>query len=70
MPRSRRAGLGVPDNPEEGIYIDTGDGTWGLVRRSATEPVLRVTTEARDQSAADELHHELVAGLLEIATSG
>jgi phosphomannomutase len=64
-----RLGTAIPHDPEEGICVDPGDSTWGLVRRSATEAVLRVTTEARDPAAADELHEELVAGLLEGAST-
>jgi phosphomannomutase len=60
-----RLGIDAPDDPEEGIRVDTGHGTWGLVRRSATEPVLRVTTEARDLAAANQLYEELLAGLVD-----
>ena len=39
------------------------DGAWGLIRRSATEPVLRVTAEAPGAAAAADLHDELVSVL-------
>jgi phosphomannomutase len=38
------------------------DGAWGLGRRSATEPTLRVSVEARSQLAVDELHAKLRMG--------
>lgn len=52
---------GVRD-PEQGLRVDR-DGAWGLVRQSATEPVLRLTVEARSRAAADHLHDELQAAL-------
>jgi phosphomannomutase len=51
------AGAGVRD-PEQGLRIER-DGAWGLVRQSATEPVLRLTVEAHSEAAADDLHAEL-----------
>ena len=50
----------APDDPETGLSVER-DGAWGLIRRSATEPVLRVTAEARSPEAAADLHDELVA---------
>ena len=47
-------------NAEDGISLERGDA-WALVRRSATEPVLRVTAEARTAEAAKALHVELLA---------
>ncbi|MFB6192418.1 MAG: phosphoglucosamine mutase [Haloarculaceae archaeon] len=38
----------------DGVRVDAGDG-WFLVRASGTEPVVRVTAEARDPGRADEL---------------
>lgn len=38
----------------DGVRVDTEDG-WFLVRPSGTEPVVRVTAEARDLDAADAL---------------
>src|SRR3712207_7259148 len=40
------------------VRIERGDA-WGLVRQSATEPVLRITVEARDAPTAEQLHQEL-----------
>ena len=51
-------------DPEEGLLV-ARDGAWGLVRQSATEPVLRVTVEARSPAAADDLHAELQSALRE-----
>jgi phosphomannomutase len=50
----------APDDPETGLSVER-DGAWGLIRRSATEPVLRVTAEAPRAEAAADLHDELVA---------
>ncbi|MFD1599410.1 phosphoglucosamine mutase [Halobellus rarus] len=38
----------------DGLRVDTGDG-WFLVRPSGTEPLVRVTAEARDESLTDDL---------------
>jgi len=38
----------------DGVRVDTGDG-WFLVRASGTEPLVRVTAEARDSDRSDEL---------------
>lgn len=61
--------LGRPHaDAHTGIRLASEDDAWGLLRLSATEPVWRVTVEARTQPAADALHDELRAMLLE-ATS-
>jgi phosphomannomutase len=52
-------GLGAAD-PDVGVRLELGDGAWALVRRSATEPVLRVTVEAPDEATAEALHSHLV----------
>ncbi|MCU4742746.1 phosphoglucosamine mutase [Halobacteria archaeon AArc-m2/3/4] len=41
----------------DGVRVDTGDG-WFLIRPSGTEPVVRVTAEARDETRADALAAE------------
>ena len=51
--------LAPPEDPETGLSVQRG-GAWGLIRRSATEPVLRVTAEAPSAEAAADLHDELV----------
>ena len=38
----------------DGLRVDTGDG-WFLVRPSGTEPLVRVTAEARDEPLTDDL---------------
>jgi phosphomannomutase len=58
-----RFGVPAPADPEEGVLLEGGEGTWGLVRLSATEPVLRLTAEAATAGAADALHAELRATL-------
>ena len=52
----------------DGVRVDHGDG-WMLVRASGTQPLVRVTAEARDPDRADEL---LAAGraLVERARDG
>jgi phosphomannomutase len=55
-------GLEAPQDPEVGLIVERGD-SWGLVRRSATEPVLKLTTEAPKPRAASTLHEELLAAL-------
>jgi phosphomannomutase len=46
-----------------GVEIERGDGLWGLVRRSATEPVLRVTVEGPEDAAVQALHAEVLEAL-------
>ena len=52
--------VSAPADPETGLSVRR-DGAWGLIRRSATEPVLRVTAEAPTADDAARLHDELVA---------
>jgi len=54
--RERVAGEHAPGNVRtlDGVRVDAGDG-WFLVRASGTEPVVRVTAEARDADRADDL---------------
>jgi phosphomannomutase len=60
--------LGVqPRGPEGAVRVETPSGAWGLVRRSATEPVFRVTAEAPDAAEAGALHAELRAALVKSA---
>jgi len=41
-------------NDRDGVRVDTDDG-WFLVRASGTQPLVRVTAEARDADRSDEL---------------
>jgi phosphoglucosamine mutase len=41
----------------DGVRVDTGDG-WFLIRPSGTQPLVRVTAEARDEKRLDELFGE------------
>ena len=59
---ARTADLEPPLSPEDGVHV-LRNGTRGLVRLSATEPLLRVTVEGRDPAAAEALHAELRASL-------
>ncbi|ELZ97954.1 phosphoglucosamine mutase [Haloferax mucosum ATCC BAA-1512] len=42
----------------DGIRVDTDDG-WFLVRASGTEPLVRITAEARDSADADRLFEDV-----------
>lgn len=56
------AGAAVPDarrGRDGEVAIERGDGLWALVRRSATEPVVKVVVEGRDAAAVDALVEEL-----------
>ncbi|SDJ87802.1 phosphoglucosamine mutase [Natronorubrum texcoconense] len=44
----------------DGVYADVGDG-WILLRASGTQPVVRVTAEARAESRAEQLTTDAVA---------
>ncbi|GAB6878814.1 phosphoglucosamine mutase [Halorubrum gandharaense] len=41
----------------DGVRVETADG-WFLIRASGTQPLVRVTAEARDPDAADAIHEE------------
>ncbi|WP_222919711.1 phosphoglucosamine mutase [Natrinema sp. SYSU A 869] len=49
----------------DGVYVDVDDG-WILLRASGTEPVVRLTAEARDEFRAEQLEADAI-GLLETA---
>lgn len=51
------------DEAVAGVAVERGGGLWGLVRQSATEPILRVTVEGPDEEAVETLHEELLAAL-------
>lgn len=55
-------------DPEEGVLVERGDA-WGLVRQSATEPVLRLTVEARSDASADDLYGKLNAALRQVVAT-
>ncbi|MHC3436828.1 phosphoglucosamine mutase [Natrialbaceae archaeon A-gly3] len=44
----------------DGVRVDTGDG-WYLVRKSGTEPLVRVTAEARTPTQAEQLYVDAVS---------
>ena len=50
----------------DGVRVDLGDA-WFLVRASGTQPLVRVTAEARDAARTDEVFEE-ARGLVEDAT--
>jgi len=41
----------------DGVRVDVGDG-WFLLRASGTQPLIRITAEARDSQRADDLFEE------------
>ncbi|MFD1586687.1 phosphoglucosamine mutase [Halorientalis brevis] len=49
----------------DGVRVDLGDG-WFLLRASGTQPLVRITAEAREQSRADDVFAE-AQSLLETA---
>ncbi len=56
--------MGQPfEDSRHGVLVHRPDSTWGLVRQSATEPVLRVTVESREPAQVDALEADLRAGL-------
>jgi len=42
-------------NETDGIRIDTDDG-WLMVRQSGTEPIIRISVEARDKMTTRKLY--------------
>ncbi len=64
-----RLGIEADRDPEQGLRVERDDDAWGLLRQSATEPVLRLTVEARSRDAADDLHAEVQALLREGAAT-
>jgi phosphomannomutase len=63
---AERLGASFRD-PEDGVAVEAGDGTWGLIRQSATEPVLRFTSESPRRTAATRLHRRLRAAAGHVA---
>lgn len=61
---ARRLGVDHADSLDSGIHVEW-EFAWGLVRPSATEPVLRVTAEGPTDRDADALHAMLRECLLE-----
>jgi phosphomannomutase len=59
----RAAGVLAVDfaDPEAGVAVQEEAGAWGLIRQSATEPVLRFTAEAMTPAIARDLHRRLRA---------
>lgn len=48
-----------------GLQVDAGGDAWGLIRLSATEPLVRLTAEAPTQASAEALHRQLRGALFE-----
>jgi phosphomannomutase len=63
LPRLARRRSTVRADASEPVSVERGDGLWGLVRSSATEPVVRITVEGPDPAEVDALHDELLSSL-------
>ena len=65
MDRVRETVTGRYDDVDtlDGVRVDAGDG-WFLLRKSGTEPLVRVTAEARDATRAEKLY-EVATGIVE-----
>jgi len=57
----------TPQNTIDGVKIDFQDG-WAHLRRSNTEPIVRIYTEAGSQEAADQLAQQMMNELEELAS--
>jgi phosphoglucosamine mutase len=59
MDRVRETVLDAYDDvtPLDGVRVDLGDA-WFLVRASGTQPLVRITAEARDPDRADAVFEE------------
>jgi phosphomannomutase / phosphoglucomutase len=44
------------------------NNTWGLVRASGTEPIIRIIVDADSEEHCSELHHELLSQILKVTT--
>jgi phosphomannomutase len=53
-----------PVDPLLGIKLERAPGAWALARLSATEPVIRITAEARTGAEAEQLHDEIRMALV------
>jgi phosphomannomutase len=51
------------ENVQEGVALERRGGGWALIRRSATEPVLRITVESPSQGLTEEIYDEVRAAL-------
>jgi phosphomannomutase len=63
LPRLVRRRSTVPIRSATPVTVEREGGLWGLVRPSATEPVVRITVEGPDAAQVDALHEELRAAV-------
>jgi phosphomannomutase len=63
LPRLARRRSTIPAEASAPVVVERGGGLWGLVRASATEPVVRITVEGPDPAEVDALHDELLSSL-------
>ena len=50
----------------DGVKIDFAE-SWAHLRKSNTEPIIRIYTEAKSQEAADTLAEKIISEIKEIA---
>lgn len=62
----QRKYLGQPHSTVDGLRIEFGN-TWVHLRRSNTEPIIRVYAEAPSMAQADELAHRILSELAQVA---
>ncbi|MCL5100461.1 MAG: phosphoglucosamine mutase [Candidatus Marsarchaeota archaeon] len=62
--KEKYSGNGTVDDIDEDGLKFVGNGYWFIVRKSGTEPVIRITTEAKDNSEAKSISDKL-KGLVE-----
>jgi len=52
----------------DGVKVDFAD-SWFSLRKSNTEPIIRIYTEAKSQTAADDLAKEVIAVIAQLSTT-
>ena len=62
-----RDGINLLMGMVDGVKIDFDEG-WVHMRKSNTEPIIRIYTESKSQKAADELAMKMIQEIKEIAS--
>ncbi len=55
-------------NTQDGIRIDFPDGAWMIIRGSNTEPIVRISTEAKTRERAEALMQEFKSVIVKITS--